>query len=218
MLPIRVPPAFESPSEGEATDYEFSFNGNSDHIEQEPLQEAHEVPQVNPNEDNVSATPSPQQSPNSPRPGPSREQPRPGPSREQPRPGPSRKAPRPGPSRAPAPARNATTGRARPRKQPRPRRRDFGWLRDVRRLQKSVANLIPRLPFSRLVREIIHEYARADMRITREALMAIQESAEMYLTYFFEDTNRLAIHAKRVTIMPRDMQLIFSLRKNWGLD
>jgi histone H3 len=42
--------------------------------------------------------------------------------------------------------------------------------------------------------------------------MALQEAAEAYLVGVFEDTNLAAIHAKRVTIMPRDMKLAQRIR------
>lgn len=35
--------------------------------------------------------------------------------------------------------------------------------------------------------------------------MALQEAAEAYLVSLFEDTNLAAIHAKRVTIQPKDL-------------
>lgn len=119
--------------------------------------------------------------------------------------------PQPGPSR-----------HAAARKQPRPRRHRPGVkaLMEIRRYQNTVNTLIPKLPFSRVVREVMMNNTRFNaqqMRITRDALMALQESAEMYLTNFFEDSLRLTIHAKRVTLMPRDMQLVSYLRNNWGL-
>lgn len=92
------------------------------------------------------------------------------------------------------------------------------WLHEVRKLQNRTDNFVPKLPFSRLVREILQIQGRYnDMKITREALLALQESAELYITYFFEDTNRLALHAGRVTIQPKDMHLIYLLRTNWGI-
>lgn len=50
------------------------------------------------------------------------------------------------------------------------------------------------------------------MRWTAEALLALQESAEDFLVHLFEDCNLCAIHAKRVTIMPKDMQLARRIR------
>ena len=86
-------------------------------------------------------------------------------------------------------------------------------LRDIRRYQKGTELLIRRLPFQRLVREIMQDFSCLnDMRIQASALAALQEAAEAYLTGLFDDTNLIAIHAKRVTIMPRDMQLALRLR------
>ena len=86
-------------------------------------------------------------------------------------------------------------------------------LREIRRYQKSTELLIRKLPFQRLVREIMADFSiRENMRIQASAVAALQEAAEMYLTGLFDDTNLIAIHAKRVTIMPRDMSLALRLR------
>ncbi|GFH45240.1 hypothetical protein CTEN210_01714 [Chaetoceros tenuissimus] len=79
-------------------------------------------------------------------------------------------------------------------------------LREIRRYQKSVDLLIRKWPFQRLVREIAQEF-KMDLRFTPTAMLALQEAAEAYIVGVFEDTNLCAIHARRVTIMPADMQL-----------
>ncbi|KJA21989.1 hypothetical protein HYPSUDRAFT_139692 [Hypholoma sublateritium FD-334 SS-4] len=84
-------------------------------------------------------------------------------------------------------------------------------LREIRRYQKTTELLIRKLPFQRLVREIAQEY-KTDLRFQSSAVMALQEAAEAYLVGLFEDTNLAAIHAKRVTVMPRDMILARKLR------
>lgn len=84
-------------------------------------------------------------------------------------------------------------------------------LREIRRYQKSSDLLIRKLPFNRLVREIIQSM-KGEMRIQTTAVLALQEAAEAYLTSLFEDTNLIAIHAKRVTIMPKDLQLARRIR------
>lgn len=84
-------------------------------------------------------------------------------------------------------------------------------LREIRRYQRSTDLLIRKLPFQRLVREIAHEH-RPDTRFQSAAILALQEAAEAYLVGVFEDTNHCAIHAKRVTIQPKDMQLARRLR------
>ncbi|KAG7161136.1 histone H3-like 8, partial [Homarus americanus] len=75
-------------------------------------------------------------------------------------------------------------------------------LREIRRYQKSTELLIRKLPFQRLVREIAQDF-KTDLRFQSSAVMALQEASEAYLVGLFEDTNLCAIHAKRVTIMPR---------------
>ena len=77
-------------------------------------------------------------------------------------------------------------------------------LREIRRYQKSTELLIRKLPFQRLVREIAQDF-KTDLRFQSSAIMALQEASEAYLVGLFEDTNLCAIHAKRVTIMVKDM-------------
>ena len=84
-------------------------------------------------------------------------------------------------------------------------------LREIRRYQKSTELLIRKLPFQRLVREIAQEF-KTDLRFQGSAVLALQEAAEAYLVGLFEDTNLCAIHAKRVTIMPTDVQLARRIR------
>lgn len=84
-------------------------------------------------------------------------------------------------------------------------------LREIRKYQKSTNLLIRRLPFQRLVREIASGF-KTDLRFQSSAIGALQEAAEAYLVGLFEDTNLCAIHAKRVTIQPKDMQLAKRLR------
>ena len=79
-------------------------------------------------------------------------------------------------------------------------------LREIRRYQKSTELLIRKLPFQRLVREIAQDF-KTDLRFQSSAVVALQEASEAYLVGLFEDTNLCAIHAKRVTIMPKDIQL-----------
>jgi len=84
-------------------------------------------------------------------------------------------------------------------------------LREIRKYQKSTELLIRKLPFQRLVREIAQDY-KSDLRFQSNAVLALQEAAEAYLVSLFEDTNLCAIHAKRVTIMPKDIQLARRIR------
>ena len=84
-------------------------------------------------------------------------------------------------------------------------------LKEIRRFQHSTELLIKRLPFQRLVREIAETYM-TDLRFQVAAIEALQEACESYLVGLFEDTNLCAIHAKRVTIMPKDIQLARRIR------
>ncbi|XP_042363755.1 histone H3.3A-like [Plectropomus leopardus] len=84
-------------------------------------------------------------------------------------------------------------------------------LREIRRYQKSTELLIRKLPFQRLVREIAQDF-KTDLRFQSAAIGALQEASEAYLVGLFEDTNLCAIHAKRVTIMPKDIQLARRIR------
>ena len=89
-------------------------------------------------------------------------------------------------------------------------------LREIRKYQRSTDLLIRKLPFARLVREITQTYNSApsegEKRWQAEALMALQEACEYYLVHLFEDSNLCAIHAKRVTIMVKDIQLARRIR------
>ena len=86
-------------------------------------------------------------------------------------------------------------------------------LREIRKYQKSTELLIRKLPFQRLVREIAQDF-KADLRFQSKAIIALQEAAESYLIGLLEDTNLCAIHAKRVTIMPKDVDLARRIRPN----
>ena len=89
-------------------------------------------------------------------------------------------------------------------------------LREIRRYQKSNECLIKRSPFQKLIREISQEYRvcpdgpgtpSIQVRFQSTAIAALQEVAEKFIVGLFEDVNLLAVHAKRVTVMPRDIRL-----------
>ena len=84
-------------------------------------------------------------------------------------------------------------------------------LREIRKYQKGSELLIRKMPFQRLVREIARD-VKADLRFQSTAILALQEASEAYLIGLFEDTNLCAIHAQRVTIQTKDMQLALRLR------
>ena len=86
-------------------------------------------------------------------------------------------------------------------------------LKEIRKYQRSTNLLIPALPFSRLIREIVQDVSPIkDLRFQKTALMALQEASEAFLVMLFEDVLLCAIHAKRVTIMPKDMKLARRIR------
>ena len=84
-------------------------------------------------------------------------------------------------------------------------------LREIRHYQKKTNLLIKRTPFARLVREIAQGFMQ-ELQFQNSAIGALQEAAEAYLVGLFEDTNLCAIHAKRITIMPKDIQLARCIR------
>ena len=97
-------------------------------------------------------------------------------------------------------------------------------IREIRRYQGGIQGkkpflnqkhatrlLIKKLPFQRLVREIAQDF-KTDLRFKATAMLALQEATEAYLVGLFEDTNLAAIHAKLVTDMPKDIQLVRRLR------
>ncbi|KAK9478272.1 histone-fold-containing protein [Lipomyces japonicus] len=105
-------------------------------------------------------------------------------------------------------------------------------LREIRKYQKNTDLLIQKLPFARLVREVASDFVwgggsggagandgaggAIGLRFQSVAILALQEAAEAYLVHLFEDTNLCAIHAKRVTIMQKDIQLARRIRGAWG--
>jgi histone H3 len=84
-------------------------------------------------------------------------------------------------------------------------------LREIRRYQKSTDLFIRKEPFQRLVRELAQEF-KGDLRFQSSAIDALHQVSEAYLVGLFEDSNLCAIHAKRVTIMPKDIQLARRIR------
>ena len=80
-------------------------------------------------------------------------------------------------------------------------------LREIRKYQKSTELLIRKLPFQRLVREIVYQMKGNDWRFQSTALLALQESAEDFLVNMFEQCNQIAIHGRRTTVMNKDIQL-----------
>jgi histone H3 len=85
-------------------------------------------------------------------------------------------------------------------------------LREIRRYQKTTELLIRKLPFQRLAREVAQDF-KTDVRFQANAMLAMQEASEGYLVGLFEDTNLCAIHANRVTIQKKDIELAKRIRQ-----
>ncbi len=84
-------------------------------------------------------------------------------------------------------------------------------IREIRKYQKNTDLLIRKAPFQRLVKEIATDL-KSDLRMQSTAVLALQEALEAYLVCLFENSNECAIHAKHVTIMPKDIQLAQYIR------
>ena len=81
-------------------------------------------------------------------------------------------------------------------------------LREIRKYQKSTQLLIRQLPFQRLVREIVQTLFKTEnYKFQSTAILALQESAELFLSNMFSKCNEIAIHGKRVTVQSKDIQL-----------
>ncbi|XP_032227002.1 histone H3.3 [Nematostella vectensis] len=86
-------------------------------------------------------------------------------------------------------------------------------LMEIKYYQKTTHLLLRKAPFMRVVKEVADRfYTTSELRWQVAALMALQEAAEAFLVRLFEDANLCAIHAKRVTVMPRDIQLARRIR------
>nr|AJO61226.1 CenH3 [Trigonella foenum-graecum]AJO61228.1 CenH3 [Trigonella foenum-graecum]AKA94114.1 centromere-specific variant of histone H3 [Trigonella foenum-graecum] len=80
-------------------------------------------------------------------------------------------------------------------------------LREIRKFQKAVKLLIPTAPFVRCVKQITNTLSMEVSRWTAEALLSLQEAAEDYLVHMFEYGMLCALHARRVTLMKKDIEL-----------
>ncbi|XP_059825222.1 histone H3-like centromeric protein A [Hypanus sabinus] len=104
-----------------------------------------------------------------------------------------------------------------PRPRPASTRRRFRpgtkALKEIRQYQKSTSLLMNKLPFSRVVREVASRFTRgADFRWQANALLALQEAAEAFLVLLLEDAYLCTLHAKRITLFPKDIQLARKIR------
>ncbi|OWK10501.1 CENPA [Cervus elaphus hippelaphus] len=94
-----------------------------------------------------------------------------------------------------------------------PARRRYRILKEIRTLQKTTHLLLRKTPFCRLAREICVQFTRGvDFNWQAQALLALQEAAEAFLVHLFEDAYLLSLHAGRVTLFPKDVQLARRIR------
>ena len=91
-------------------------------------------------------------------------------------------------------------------------KRGLRALKEIKKYQSGKEVLIRRLPFKRVVKEIV-QGLRADLCLQSTAMMALQEVGETFLVGLLEQSNLCTLHAKHVTIMPKDIQLA---RNIWG--
>ena len=98
------------------------------------------------------------------------------------------------------------------KKKPRRYRLGSVALREIRQYQKSTELLIRKLPFQQLLRELAQDLGKINIRFQSGAIMTLQEASEAYLVGLLEDANLCTMHTKRVTIMTKDIQLVWRIR------
>ena len=101
------------------------------------------------------------------------------------------------------------------------KRKHWFWLgmkvlKEICRFKKSKELLIPKVAFYHIVCEILQR-EKSWWKIQVSAMLALHEATEAYLICLFEDGNLCVIHAKHITIMPKDLQLAWWIRGNTGL-
>ena len=94
------------------------------------------------------------------------------------------------------------------------RRSHSKWIKEIRKYQRSTDLLLRKLPFCRLVKEITESVSSGDFRYTTQAMLALQEASEAYLVGLMEDSQLCSFHARRITLMKRDLQLAQRIRGN----
>ena len=89
-------------------------------------------------------------------------------------------------------------------------------LREIRKYQTSTETLIPKQSFQRLVKEVMQNECREReiplKKVTSECLLALQCSTEQYVTELFRQSQRAAVHGKRITVQPKDMKIVIDFR------
>ena len=89
-------------------------------------------------------------------------------------------------------------------------------LSEIRKYQTSTETLIPKRSFQRLVKEVMQnecwERKISVKKVTSECLLALQCSTEEYVTELFRQSQRAAVHGKRITVQPEDMEIVIDFR------
>jgi len=86
-------------------------------------------------------------------------------------------------------------------------------IQEMRKYQKSTELLMRKLPFFRLVKELISMYdTKHELRVQSSFVLAFQEAVEAHMVGLFEDVNLITLNAKRVTILPKDVQTARRIR------
>ena len=80
-------------------------------------------------------------------------------------------------------------------------------LREIRKFQKTTNLMFAKRPFQMVVREIASDFSKDGVRFQKNALLMIQEACEDLIVNLFHDGQKYAIHAKRVTLMDKDLAL-----------
>lgn len=79
-------------------------------------------------------------------------------------------------------------------------------LQDIKKVQKMTNTILPKASFVRLVREIAQEY-KTDIRFNIEAMNILQRGVEDHMLKLYRIANKLAIHADRRSVQPKDLIL-----------
>ncbi|KAE9555702.1 hypothetical protein FO519_001054 [Halicephalobus sp. NKZ332] len=110
---------------------------------------------------------------------------------------------------------NTKTGRI--QKVPQKKFPGYRALKEIRRQQASTEMLFRITPFTRVIKEIMYQITPREYRIQSTAIRALMEAAQSFFITLFESSNLCTAHAKRVTLMTSDIQLVRRILHMWGL-
>jgi histone H3/H4 len=84
----------------------------------------------------------------------------------------------------------------------------------VRNKSKIINNILPRFSFERIIRNIVKEKSDIEIKISKETFIVLQYYLENYILNLLHDSYFAAIHAKRIKLLPADINFINSIRNN----